>query len=399
MNVTTRAETPFDIHPKGYSMIVAPPGLRGVVVAKSKMSTVDGERGIFSLCGYDIQELAGKISYEEATYLLWNGDLPNRHQLDEFSQELWRHRELPAGMLDFLRTVPADANPMYVLRSAVSVLGMLTYPALAPQSPGEAAASLRTLAPRLAAQISTLVPVIHRTRSQQSIPAIRSDIPTAAHILYLLHGKVPSAEAAHALDTALMLHCDHGFNNSTFTARVVASSLTDPYSAIVAAIGSLNGVLHGGANAHVLPMLQEIGKVENVESWVHGQLDQKRKIMGIGHAVYKTMDPRKEPLKRVALKLMGTSENATLIRIAEQIEKTMYEAKGLPANVDLFSAPTFHTLGFAPDLFTPLFVVSRCVGWIGQIIEQLDDNKIFRPECEYVGPAYGRKFLPIDKRG
>jgi citrate synthase len=275
---------------------------------------------------------------------------------------------------------------------------MLTYPALEPQSPAEVAESLRSLAPRLAAQIGSLVPIIHRARSKQEIPPMRSDLPTAAHILYLLHGKEASPQAVQALDTALMLHCDHGFNNSTFTARVVASSLTDPYSVIVAAIGSLNGVLHGGANAHVLPMLQEIGSVENVDQWVHAQLEQKRKIMGIGHAVYKTIDPRKEPLKQVALKLMGASEKAELIRIAERIEKTMEAAKGLHANVDLFSAPTFHTLGVPPDLFTPLFVVSRCVGWIGQVIEQLEDNKIFRPECEYVGPAHGRKFLPVEKR-
>jgi citrate synthase len=250
------------------------------------------------------------------------------------------------------------------------------------------------LAISIAAKTGVIVATFKRLRERKNIPPVRPDLNDAAHLLYMLNGVEASEDAVHALDTALMLHCDHGFNNSTFSARVVASSLTDVYSAITAAIGALNGPLHGGANAHVLPMLEQIGEPELAEAWVLDQLAQKRVIMGIGHPVYKTVDPRKIILKETVMKLAGRHE-AKLIQIAERVEQVMLREKGLHANVDLYSAPLFHTLGIPSDLFTPIFVISRMTGWLAHIMEQLSDNRIFRPESEYVGLPVGQRFVPL----
>ncbi|HUQ68815.1 MAG TPA: citrate/2-methylcitrate synthase, partial [Planctomycetaceae bacterium] len=220
-----------------------PRGLRGVVVAKSAKSYVDGQAGVFNLCGYDIRDIAEKISFEESTYLLWYGRLPNRKELAAFEQEFRAARELPPGLIDFLKTVPRDAVPMYTLRTAMSVLGMLTMKELPAQTPAEALAMVQKQAVSLTAKMAMIVPAIQRFRSGQDLPPVRKDLGEAAHFLYMLTGKEPSQDAADAFDTALVLHCDHGFNNSTFTARVVSSSLTDIYSVLVAAIGALNGPL------------------------------------------------------------------------------------------------------------------------------------------------------------
>lgn len=255
--------------------------------------------------------------------------------------------------------------------------------------------AVRGLATSLAAKTGVMVATFKRLREGKDVPKVRPDLKEAANLLYMLNGVEASDEAVHALDTALMLHCDHGFNNSTFSARVVASSLTDVYSAVTAAIGALNGPLHGGANAHVLPMLQQIGDPKLAEAWVLDQLSQKRVIMGIGHPVYKTVDPRKVILKETVLKLAG-KQQAKLIQIAERVEEVMLREKGLHANVDLYSAPLFHTLGIPPDLFTPIFVISRMTGWLAHIMEQLSDNRIFRPESEYIGPPVGQPFVPLE---
>lgn len=374
-----------------------PRGLRGVVVAKSAKSYVDGLNGVFNLCGYDIRDIAEKISFEESTYLLWHGHLPNRQELTAFEQEFRAARELPPELIAFLKTVPRDAVPMYVLRTAVSVLGMQTFKELPAQTPGEALAMVQKLAVSLTAKIGLIVPAIQRFRTGQELPPVRKDLGEAAHFLYQLNGTEPSQDAADAFDTALVLHCDHGFNNSTFTARVVSSSLTDIYSVLVAAIGALNGPLHGGANVQVLPMLQEIGDPSKAEAWVLEQLKNKRVVMGIGHPVYKVVDPRKDPLKRMALKLTNQT-GAKLISIAEQVEAVMAREKRLHANVDLYSAPLFHALGIPSDLFTLIFAASRTTGWLAQVMEQLEDNRIYRPECDYIGPPVGREFKPIDER-
>jgi len=374
-----------------------PRGLRGVVVARSAKSYVDGQAGVFNLCGYDIRDIAEKISFEESTYLLWYGRLPNRQELTAFEQAWRAARELPPELIAFLKTVPQDAVPMYTLRTAVSVLGMLTMKELPAQTPAEALASVQKLAVSLTAKMGLIVPAIQRFRTGQDLPPARKDLGEAAHFLYLLTGKEPSQDAADAFDTALVLHCDHGFNNSTFTARVVSSSLTDIYSVLVAAIGALNGPLHGGANVQVLPMLEEIGDPSKAEAWVLDQLQHKRVVMGIGHPVYKVVDPRKDPLKRMAMKLTNQS-GAKLISIAEKVEEVMAREKKLHANVDLYSAPLLSAIGIPADLFTLIFAASRTTGWLAQVMEQLEDNRIYRPESEYVGPPVGRAFQAIDER-
>jgi citrate synthase len=374
-----------------------PRGLRGVAVAKSAKSYVDGQAGVFNLCGYDIRDIAEKISFEESTYLLWHGRLPNRKELTDFESEFRAARELPPELVAFLKTVPQDAVPMYTLRTAMSVLGMMTMKELPAQTPAEALAIVKRLAVSLTAKMSMIVPAIQRFRTGQSLPPVRKDLGEAAHFLYQLTGQEPSTDAADAFDTALVLHCDHGFNNSTFTARVVSSSLTDIYSVLVAAIGALNGPLHGGANVQVLPMLEESGDPSRAEAWVLDQLKNKRVVMGIGHPVYKVVDPRKDPLKRMATKLTNRS-GAKLIQIAEKVEEVMAREKKLHANVDLYSAPLFSALNIPTDLFTPIFAASRTTGWLAQVMEQLEDNRIYRPESEYVGPPVGREFKPIDAR-
>ena len=376
-----------------------PRGLRGVVAAKSAISYVDGTNGLYNLCGYDIREIAGRVSFEEAAHLVWTGELPTSQQLKEFVAPWRKSRELPEELTSFLKSVPQNAIPMSVLRSAVSLLGMLTYLENPPQTPPEALAMAEALRPSIAARMSVIVATYSRLRQGLSVPPVREDLGEAAHFLYMLHGEEPSQDAVDAFETSLVLHCDHGFNNSTFTARVVGSSLTDVYSVIIAAIGSLNGPLHGGANSHVIPMLLDIKEPERTEEWVLHELANKRVIMGIGHPVYKTVDPRKEPLKRMALKLTNSSgEGAKLIEIAERIEAVMNREKGLHANVDLFSAPLFYTMGIPVDLFTNVFAISRTVGWLGQLCEQLSDNRIFRPECDYIGHAVGREYVPIEER-
>jgi citrate synthase len=376
-------------------MAVASRGLRGVVAAETRKSCVDGVNGIFNLSGYDITELAGKVRFEEVVYLLWHGELPNREQLARVTADLRKARQLPEALIEFLRRLPRDAHPIDVLHMGVAMLGILEKAVTEDKEPIDV---VRHRALSIAAKTSVMVAYFHRLRSNKPLPPIREDLSEAAHFLYLLTGETPAPEAEQALDMALVLHVDHGFNNSAFTARVVISTLTDIYSAVTAAICSLKGPLHGGANEGVVPMLLEIGSLDNVENWVKAQLAQKKVIMGIGHAVYKTVDPRARHLKEMALKLTAALEEAKWIKMSERIEEVMLKTKELHANVDLYSATVYHSLGIPTDMFTSVFVITRTVGWCAHIIEQLEDNRIFRPDCEYVGPTLGKKVKPIDER-
>ncbi len=377
----------------GVTKIVAK-GLEGVVATATALSDVRGLEGKLIYRGYDIDELAGKVSFEEASYLLWQGDLPNSKQLAQLKKSLASERELPQGVVDYILAAPKDSSPMDILRTCISMLGLYDYGPIGV----EQVELNRHRQISLTAKIGVIAAYFHRARRGQSLPPVRKDLGEAAHFLYLLNGQEAGPEAVATLDMAFVLHADHGMNASTFAARVCASTLTDIYSAVSTAVGTLKGPLHGGANEGVIHMLQKIGSLEKVDGWVKEQMAQKKKIMGIGHRVYKVLDPRAPHLKRMAEKLTGELGDTKWIQMSERIAQIMHEEKGLNANVDFYSATVYYSLGLPTDLFTPIFAVARMSGWTGHILEQWQDNRLFRPDSEYVGPAVGRKVVPLAKR-
>ena len=369
-------------------------GLEGVVATATAISDVRGLEGKLIYRGYDIDALAGHVSFEEASYLLWHGDLPNKKQLQELKQALAADRELPQGVVDYILAAPKDSSPMDILRTCISMLGLYDYGAIGPDQ----LELNRKRQISLTAKIGVIAAYFHRARRGQSLPPVRKDLGEAAHFLYLLNGQEAGPEAVATLDMAFVLHADHGMNASTFAARVCASTLTDIYSTISTAIGTLKGPLHGGANEGVIHMLKEIGTLEKVDAWVKEQMAQKKKIMGIGHRVYKVLDPRAPHLKRMAEKLTAELGEPKWIQMSERIAHIMRTEKKLEANVDFYSATVYYSLGLPTDLFTPIFAVARTAGWTGHVLEQWSDNRLFRPDSEYVGPAIGRKVVPIERR-
>ncbi len=375
-------------------MAVTSRGLEGIVAAETKLSDVRGQEGKLIYCGYDIDELAGQVCYEEVVHLLWHGRLPNARELDFLKAELRHERELPHGLVDFLRACPKDAHPMDVLRTCVSMLGLYDSGEL-----GEDALDVnRRRALSITSKIGVIAAYFHRARQGQPLPPIRHDLDEAAHFLYLMTGETPGPEAVRTLDMAYVLHADHSFNASTFTARVSISTLTDMYSAVSAAIGSLKGPLHGGANEGVIRMLKEIGSLERVDSYIAEQLAMKRKIMGIGHRVYKVLDPRAPHLKRMAVKLTQELGEPKWIQMSERIAEIMLREKNLHANVDFYSATVYYSLGIPLDYFTPIFAIARTAGWTAHVLEQLADNRLFRPSSDYVGLPAGKKVVPLPER-
>jgi len=369
-------------------------GLEGVVAATTRISDVIGDKGQLIYCGYDINELAGKVSYKEVVYLLWNNKLPNRRELDEFTRGLRSQRELPGPVVDFLKSVPKNAPPMDVIRTAISMLGLYDVDLGKEATPEINQRRARSIT----AKIGVIAAYFHRARNGQSLPPVRDDLTEAEHFLYLMCGEPQAKEASDTLDVAFVLHADHGMNASTFSARVTISTLTDFYSAITAAIGTLKGPLHGGANEGVIHMLQEIGDEKNVDAYIEKQLAEKKKIMGIGHRVYKTLDPRAPHLRAMAIKLSEKIGEPKWIRMSQRIAELMKEKKNLNANVDFYSATVYYSLGIPTDLFTPVFAIARCAGWCAHVLEQLADNRLYRPLSEYVGEPVGKKVVPIDQR-
>jgi len=368
-------------------------GLEGIIAAETSIGDVRGDVGQLIYRGYDINELAGRVSYEEAVYLLWHGRLPNRSELDNLITALRAERELPQGVVDFITKAPKDAAPIDIMRTAVSMLGCYKT-----ARHDLAMSENHAIAIKLVAQIGIVAAWFHRARCGQPLPPIRKDLSEAAHFLWLMTGEEPTPDAVKTLDIAYVLHAEHGFNASTFTARVVASTLSDMYSSVSAAIGALKGPLHGGANEGVIHMLQEIGSLDRVDPWLDEALAQKKKIMGIGHRVYKVLDPRAPHLKAMAIKLSNQLGEPKWIQMSERIAGVMKEKKGLNANVDFYSATVYYSLGIPTDLFTPIFAIARTSGWTAHILEQQADNRLFRPLSEYVGPEVGRKVVPIDER-
>jgi citrate synthase len=367
-------------------------GLRGVVAATSSIGDVDGEQGILIYEGYDIHDLAKNSTFEEVVFLLWHGRLPQRAELDELKASLSQCYELPAELLALMRQFPRDAEPMDVLRTSISALDFFDKSA----RDTSRAASLRT-ATRLTAQLPIIVATAARLHEGKEPVKPNPELNIATNFLYMLKGEMPSEQDARIFDVCLVLHADHELNASTFTARVVAGTLADMYGAVTAAIAALSGPLHGGANTNVMKMLLEIGETSKAEEYVRNALSQKQKIMGIGHAVYKTEDPRATHLRQFSKEMGERAGNVKWFEISRKIEEIMLREKGMYPNVDFYSASTYYMMGIPLELFTPIFAVSRISGWTGHILEQYANNKLIRPRAEYVGPR-DLKYVPIDER-
>jgi len=367
-------------------------GLEGIVAAHSRICLVDGVEGRMLYEGYDIHDLADHASFEEVAYLLWHGDLPTRSQLDALNRELRGARPLPEPVMAIIKGVPKDALPMDVLRTAVSALGVYDPDARDNGQPANVRKSVR-----LTAQIATIVAAIDRTRNGKPPVAPDPGLGHAANFLYMLRGERPDATATRAVDIALILHADHELNASTFSARVTAATLADMHSAITSAIGTLKGPLHGGANEAVMRLLLKIGDVSNAVPTVKQILANKEKIMGFGHRVYKTEDPRATHLRKMSEELCRQTGQLKWYEMSREIEKYMLAEKHLHCNVDFYSATCYYALGIPIDLFTPVFAVSRISGWSAHVLEQFADNRLIRPRAEYVGPL-NRTYVPIDQR-
>jgi citrate synthase len=367
-------------------------GLDGVIAANTRLSDVRGDVGQLIYCGYDINELAGRVSYEEVVHLLHYNHLPTRKELAELKAALASERDLPQGVIEIIQKLPRTTPPMHALRTAVSALGCFDA-----EADADSQTAQRHKAIRLIARIPIVMAYFHRARQGLKLLPPDHSLGEAASFLYLVDGEVPSQEKEKTLDLCYVLHADHGMNASTFSARVTIATLSDMYSAITTAIGTLKGPLHGGANEGVIKMLKEIGSLDKVDAYVHECIAQKKKIMGIGHRVYKTLDPRAPHLKKMAQILSAKLGEPKWIQMSDRIAEIMLAEKGLHANVDFYSATVYYSLGVPTDLFTPVFAISRTSGWTAHVLEQLADNRLIRPQSQYTGPI-GLKVVPIDQR-
>ncbi len=372
----------------------APKGLEGVVATTSKICYIDGDLGVLAYRGIDIHELAEHSTFEETCYLLWNSKLPTENEIKELHQRLAGERSLNPAIIDFLRSVPKGSMPMDVLRTAVSALGLYD-----PEEKNNGHAANIGKAIRLTSQIAMIVAAYDRLRKGKSVVEPDRSLSHAANFLLMLNGQAPSKIAESALDVALTLHADHELNASTFAARVTAATLSDMHSAITSAIGALKGPLHGGANEAVFQILQKIDAADaDPVAYVRDMLAQKKKIAGFGHRVYHTEDPRATHLRKMSEDLGHSSGEPKWFEMSRKIEQFVKAEKKLNANVDFYSASTYHVLGIDVDLFTPIFAVSRISGWSAHVIEQLDDNRLIRPRADYIGPPYPQHWVPMDQR-
>jgi citrate synthase len=376
-------------------MSVVSKGLEGVVAAQTHMSYIDGEKGILEYVGIPIGELASKSTFEETVFLLWNTRLPKKAELEAFTSELRARYQPPEGLVKLITSLPKDAQPMHVMRTMVSALALFD-----PTPNSTDLTQVRAKALTMLAQAPAILAFFDRYR--RGLPLVPPDRRRgyAENFLYMLNGDQPTPTMTRALDVCLILHADHGLNNSTFTARVIISTLSDIYSALTGAVGSLRGPLHGGANEGVMHMLAEIPSLQAVDGYVKDKLAKKDKIMGFGHRVYKAYDPRAAHLRDLAKQLATDTGNLALYEKSKRIEDVMARevaAKGIYPNVDFYSATTYHCIGLKLDLFTPMFVLSRIGGWAAHVIEQLADNRLYRPSADYVGP-HGAPYVPVDER-
>ena len=370
-------------------------GLANTIAAETQASFIDGAKGVLEYVGYDIDSLARNSTFEETVFLLWNRRLPNAAELATLAAELRAEYDLPEAVWEMIRATPRTAHPMHMLRTLVSSLGMFDREA----DDNSPEANWRKSA-RLLAKTPTIVANFDRHRKGK--PLVRPDatMDMATNFLNMLNGARPTVAVAKALDVCLILHADHGLNASTFAARVTISTLSDMYSAITTAIGTLKGPLHGGANEEVMHMLNEIGTMDNVEPYIKERLARKDRIMGFGHRVYKAYDPRAGYLKTFAKQIATDTGNQGLYEMSTKIEdimKTEVAAKGIYPNVDFFSATTYHSIGIDLDIFTCMFAVSRISGWTAHCMEQLAANRLIRPMAEYTGP-HGLSYVVMSAR-
>ncbi|OGR82582.1 MAG: citrate synthase [Elusimicrobia bacterium RIFCSPLOWO2_01_FULL_64_13] len=367
-------------------------GLEDVVATDSAVCFIDGIRSKLIYRGYSIDELAAHSTFEEVVYLLLNGRLPNRRELDAFAKSLASQRALPKQLLDRMQGIPPKVHPMAVFRTLVSTLSFYD-----PEAELVNPASAMAKAVRVTAQMPTIMAAWERVRNGQKPIEPRQDLGHAANFLYMLKGSEPDPLFARGLDLYLVLLADHELNASAFTARVTASTLSDFYSAVTAAIGALKGPLHGGANEQVIKMLFEIKEPANVEPWLRDAFAAKKKVMGFGHRVYKTKDPRSPILKEFSRKVCEKTGNSKLFQMLERIEEIVTREKNLPANVDFYSSTLLYAVGVPVEMFTAIFLMSRIAGYGAHYLEQISDNRLIRPRANYKG-AMDLPYVPIDQR-
>jgi citrate synthase len=366
-------------------------GLEDVVVGPSSISSIIDD--VLTYSGYSIDDLTENATcFEEIVYLLWHGRLPKQAELDALKKAITEGAVVPKPVMDLLRTFPKDANPMDVLRTAVSALGLYD-----PENAANTAEANLHKATRLQGQIGTLIAAWERLRNGQEPLAPKAGLTLAGNFLYMFKGTDPNEVEVKGFEKALILHADHEFNASTFAARQTASTLSDMHSCITSAIGTLKGPLHGGANTAVMAMLKEVGTAENAEPWIKDALKNKKKIMGFGHRVYENGDPRAKHLRQMSKELAERTGDPKWYQMSIKIDEVVKAEKGLLTNVDFYSASTYHYMGIPGDQFTPIFALSRLSGWAAHVMEQLANNRLIRPRAEYTGPA-AQKYVAIDKR-
>ena len=353
-------------------------GLRGQSAGETKLCTVGKSGSGLTYCGYDVSDLADNATFEEVAYLLFNGELPNQAQLDAYKAELNGMRDLPQALKEVLQRIPADAHPMDVMRTGASFLGNV--------EPENDFSEQNNAANRLLAAFPAIMTYWYRfSHDGVEIDCVTDEDSIGGHFLRLLTGKTPSELHRRVIDVSLILYAEHEFNASTFTARVCASTLSDMYSCVTAAIGSLRGPLHGGANEAAMEMIQKFDSPEDAKVQMAGMLERKEKIMGFGHAVYRTSDPRNVIIKKWSEKLAGEFGDSSLYDISVACEEYMWDTKKLFCNADFFHASAYHFMGIPTKLFTPIFVCSRLTGWAAHVMEQRDNNRIIRPSADYTG--------------
>jgi citrate synthase len=369
-------------------------GLEDVVVSTSEICFIDGREGRLLYRGYDVDDLAAHSSFEETIYLLWHGALPSRKELDAQVKALsaTANRRLPPKLVTMLRQLPRKTTPMEVLRTGVSALS-----AFDPDAADNSRDATLRKATRLTAQMPTLVAAWERIRRGKPLVAPNPKLNLAANFLYMITGKKPTELAAKTFDVALILHADHEFNASTFAARVTAATLSDLHSAIVSGIGALKGPLHGGANEQVMLMVEKIGPPRNADGWIRKAVADKMRLMGFGHRVYRVEDPRAKHLRRLATELGRQAGDTSSVEILNTVAGAVTELKRIYPNVDLYSGAAYKTMGIPTDQFTPIFAMSRVVGWAAHVLEQHANNRLIRPRAEYTGPGR-QSYVPIDRR-
>ena len=371
------------------------PGLDGVPAAKSSICWIDGDQGVLEYRGYPIEELAEKSTFEETSYLLLWGKLPARGDLDKFTRDLASNRDVRFRLIDLLKCLPDAGHPMEALQASIAALGMFY-----PDRDVNKAEDRYNSAVRIVAKAPTLVAAFHRLSHGKDYIPPREDLSHAANFLFMLTGEDPDPELARIMDICFILHAEHSMNASTFAGRVTASTLADPYTVVSSAIGALTGPLHGGANEQVIHMLQGIGEVEKARPYVEDLIARKQKIMGIGHRIYRVKDPRALVLQKLAGTAIAKRGEDPLLAVAQEVEKVVAEhlaAKRVYPNVDFYSGVVYTAMGLAPALFTPIFAIARVTGWLAHWVEQLQDNRIYRPDQIYTG-AHAVPYVPVEER-